>query len=55
MTIKKENPLISYPGSPIPLRFSETGNKIINYLTFKNNTFNREKVSIPIFRELKNN
>ena len=42
-----------YPGSPLPMRFSEKGKKFLfNHKLTENNSFKSEEVAIPVFRPL---
>lgn len=50
--IKNENPHIAYSGSPIPMRFSESENKIVKVLEIKDGKISHRTVQIPIFRKI---
>lgn len=50
--LKKENPIIAYSGSPIPMRFSEKEKKKINIITIENSKLHYTEKDIPIFRQL---
>jgi exonuclease SbcD len=50
-TISK-NPLTIYPGSPIPLRFSEGNKKYVSKILIKNKTLTQEDILIPIFKRV---
>lgn len=47
-----KNPVIIYPGSPIPMRFSESNNKSISILTCSKDKIDHELIPIPYSIEL---
>jgi len=49
--VKKENPYAFYPGSPIPMRFSEQTTKKLSLLEFSP-TMNIKTIEVPVFRKL---
>lgn len=52
-TLKKEKPLVRYPGSPLPLRFSETAPKGVSLLEWsKDGSFSHSIVPLKIHRPL---
>lgn len=50
-TLSKD-PAIIYPGSPIPLRFSEENQKYVSYIEIDNYLTKQEFIEIPQFRNL---
>lgn len=51
--IKKENPIVYYSGSPIPMRFSEKENKTVSMITIQDHKLTQEILPIPQFRLLR--
>ncbi len=52
-TLRKEKPLVRYPGSPLPLRFSETAPKGVSLLDWKKDgEFSHKVVPLIIHRPL---
>ena len=49
--IKKEGPLIIYSGAPIPMKFHESMNKVVNIINI-DEQINHSIISIPTFRNL---
>ena len=47
-----EDPPIIYPGSPIPMRFSESNQKYVSYVEVDSHQVKQEFIEIPIFRSL---
>lgn len=47
-----EKPLTIYPGSPIPLRFSEKNQKYISELSIETDNFKQKYIDIPVFKKL---
>ncbi|MFT6631956.1 MAG: exonuclease SbcD [Bacteriovoracaceae bacterium] len=50
-TISKD-PLTIYPGSPIPLRFSEGNKKYISLVTINDGKLSQEDIVIPVFKRV---
>jgi exonuclease SbcD len=50
--LKESNPMVIYPGSPIPMRFSESQKKVISQITFNQSEMKQEYVEIPVFRKI---
>ena len=51
MTLSESPPII-YPGSPIPMRFSESNKKHLSIITIEEGSSDFKYVEIPIFRRL---
>lgn len=51
--IKKENPIVYYSGSPIPMRFSEKEKKTVSLINIEANQLVQESIAVPQFRLLK--
>ena len=51
MAMSEEPPII-YPGSPIPMRFSESPKKQVSLITVQEDSLSYEMLEIPIFRRL---
>lgn len=51
MTLSESPPII-YPGSPIPMRFSESGKKRVSLVEIQNNKLSYKMIEIPPFRNL---
>lgn len=47
-----ESPPIIYPGSPIPMRFSESNKKYVSFVECHKNSIKQEFIPIPHFRSL---
>ena len=45
--IKKQDPIVIYPGSPIPFRFNESKDKRVSLLTIKDNEFSQKPIPVP--------
>ncbi len=50
--VMSQTPPIIYPGSPIPMRFSEKGDKYVALIETKAEKLEYELVKIPVFRSL---
>lgn len=48
-----QSPPIIYPGSPIPMRFSEKSKKYVSLIETKSEKLEFELISVPVFRSLK--
>lgn len=48
----RKNPPVLYPGSPLPMRFSESNNKSISIIKVQSQEITHELISIPVFKPL---
>jgi DNA repair protein SbcD/Mre11 len=51
-TLQKDSPIIHYPGSPLPFRFSEKNDKEVAIVHVEKGNVSLERIVLPIWREL---